>query len=388
MKFETKLIHAGQEPDEATGSVNVPVYQTSTFKQDAIGRDRGWEYSRSGNPTRKALEDCAAALEGGKYGFAFASGMAAETAVLNLLEPGDAVIAGEDIYGGTYRLLEKVVKKTGVEALYADLKNPENLKKKLKKNVKLVWLESPANPLLSVCDLAAIAEICKKKKILLAADNTFATPYFQNPLALGADIVVHSSTKYLGGHSDVVGGLVVTSNEELGKRIKFYQNACGAIPGPWDAWLTLRGIKTLAVRMKRHEENAFAIAWFLRERPEALKVFFPGLPEHPGHETAKKQMRGFGGMVSFEIRGGYRAAYEFTRKLKLFSLADSLGGVESLACYPPVQTHASLSEKERLKRGINPGLIRLSLGIENKTDLLEDLKRAFRCHKSQVSGHK
>ena len=378
MKFETALIHAGQAADKQTGSVNIPVYQTSTYKQDAIGKDRGWEYSRTGTPTRKALEDCIAALEGAKYGLAFASGLAAETAVLSLLKKGDHVIAGDDLYGGTYRLFEKVFKKWGLEVSYADSKDPASFRKALRRNTRLIWAETPTNPLLTITDIAALAEIAKKAKAVLAVDNTFATPYFQRPLALGADIVVHSSTKYLGGHSDVIGGLMAVADKELYEEIKFYQNAAGAVPGPWDAWLTLRGIKTLAVRMDAHEANAFEIAGFLSNHPAVEKVYYPGLKTHPGHGLADRQMDGFGGMVSFQLKGGRGAAEAFFKKLKIFVLAESLGGVESLACYPSAMTHASIPEKVRLKRGITAGLVRLSAGIENSEDLINDLQRALR----------
>ena len=379
MEFETKLIHAGQEADKQTGSVNIPIYQTSTFKQDAIGKDRGWEYSRSGNPTRKALEDCIAALEGAKYGLAFASGLAAETAVLGgLLKKGDHVVAGDDLYGGTYRLFEKVFKNWGLEVSYADSKDPASFKKAIRRNTRLIWAETPTNPLLNITDIPALAGIAKKAKALLAVDNTFATPYFQQPLELGADIVVHSSTKYLGGHSDVIGGLLAIKGEEIHERIKFYQNAAGAVPGPWDAWLTLRGIKTLAVRMKAHEANAMEIAAFLQRHPAVSKVFYPGLKTHPGHAIADSQMSGFGGMVSFELKHGRGGADSFFRKLRIFTLAESLGGVESLACYPVTMTHAAIPERERLKRGITAGLVRLSPGIENSEDLLADLTRALK----------
>lgn len=379
MEFDTKLIHAGQAADRQTGSVNVPVYQTSTYKQDGIGRDRGWEYSRTGNPTRKALEDCIAALEGVRHGLAFASGLAAETAVLGgLLKKGDHVVAGDDLYGGTYRLFEKVFRQWGLEVSYADSTNAASFKKAMRRNTRLVWAETPTNPLLNITDIAAVAEIAHRGGALLAVDNTFATPYFQRPARLGADIVVHSSTKYLGGHSDVIGGLLAIKNKAVFEAVKFYQNAAGAVPGPWDAWLTLRGIKTLSVRMTTHEANAFGIAAMLASHPRVAKVYFPGLESHPGHALASEQMYGYGGMVSFELKGGRPAAEKFFRRLKVFSLAESLGGVESLACYPAAMTHASIPEKDRVKRGITDGLVRLSAGIENSEDLLSDLERALK----------
>lgn len=379
MSFETALIHAGQEADRQTGSVNVPVYQTSTYKQDGIGRDRGWEYSRTGNPTRKALEDCIAALEGVPYGLAFASGLAAETAVIGgLLKKGDHVVAGDDLYGGTYRLFEKVFRQWGLEISYADSRNAASFKKAMRRNTRLIWAETPTNPLLNITDIAAVTEIARKGRALLAVDNTFATPYFQRPIELGADIVVHSSTKYLGGHSDVIGGLLALKDKAVFEAVKFYQNAAGAVPGPWDAWLTLRGIKTLAVRMKAHETNAFELAAFLAKHPAVSKVHYPGLESHPGHALASEQMDGFGGMVSFELKGGRKAADVFFKRLKVFTLAESLGGVESLACYPATMTHAAIPADDRLKRGITAGLVRLSAGIESSDDLIQDLERALK----------
>lgn len=362
MKFETKAIHDGQKPDPLTGSVTVPVYQTSTYELEAIGKHKGYEYSRTGNPTRKALEDALASLENGKYGLAFASGVAATTAVLNLLKPGDHILAGDDLYGGTYRLLEKVFKRWGLEVSYADVDDLNSFSREIKKNTKLIWIETPTNPLLKVINIKKLAVLAKKKNVLLAVDNTFATPYFQRPLELGADMVVHSSTKYLAGHSDVIGGAVITSDEKIFEDLKFYQNSAGAVPGPWDCWLVLRGIKTLAIRMREHSGNALYLAGYLRKHPKIERVYYPG----------------FSGMVSFELKGGLKAIEKFFSKLKLIFLAESLGGVESLICYPPKMTHGTLSAKERAKRGIKDNLVRLSAGIENKIDLKNDLEEALK----------
>jgi cystathionine gamma-synthase/cystathionine gamma-lyase len=378
MKFATKLIHAGQTEDPATGAVSVPVYQTSTFRQDAIGETRGWEYSRTANPTRAALENCLAQLEGAKYGLAFSSGMAAVDAVLRMLRPGDHIVAGEDLYGGTFRLLEEIFRKTGIEISYASGNSPQSFQTALKPNTKMLWLETPSNPLLSISDIAAVAKIAHGAKALLIADNTFATPAFQQPLALGADIVVHSATKYLGGHSDVLGGAVITSDKNACAGVKFIQKSAGAVPGPWDSWLMLRGIKTLSLRMRAHEQNALEIAKFLSQHHAISKVYYPGLKNHPGHKLAAKQMSGFGGIVSCELKNGEKAARKFAKSLKLFALAESLGGVESLACYPSTMTHASMNPQERLRRGITPGLMRLSAGIEDCSDLIEDLKNSLK----------
>ncbi|MFA5839324.1 MAG: PLP-dependent aspartate aminotransferase family protein [Candidatus Margulisiibacteriota bacterium] len=361
MKFETKAIHEGQRPDPLTGSVIVPVYQTSTFKQETIGKHKGFEYSRTGNPTRQALETALASLEGGKHGLAFASGVAATTAVFNLLKSGDHVIAGNDIYGGTYRLLEKVFKRWGLKVSYADVTRPQSFRKAINSKTKLIWIESPTNPLLWTLDIKELAAISHKNNLLLAVDNTFATPYYQRPLELGADIVVHSTTKYLAGHSDIIGGAAITSNEKVFRALKFYQNSAGAVPGPWDTWLVLRGLKTLAVRMREHTANATFLAEYIKVHPKVAKIHYPG----------------FGGMLSFELKGDLIAVNTFFSNLKLFMLAESLGGVESLVCYPPKMTHASLSKSERLKRGIKDNLIRLSVGIENKYDLKNDLAQAL-----------
>ena len=377
MKFKTRAIHDGQESDKGTGSVTVPVYQTSTYQQDAIGRHRGFEYSRTGNPTRAALENSLASLENGKFGLAFSSGVAATSAVFNLLKQGDHVISGDDVYGGTYRLLEKVFKKWGLEATYAKADDPESFRGEIRKNTGLVWVETPTNPLLKVIDIEALAKITKKNGIILAVDNTFASPYFQKPLDLGADIVVHSTTKYIAGHSDIIGGAIITSNKNIYEELKFYQNAAGAVPGPWDSWLVLRGIKTLAVRMKEHESNALSVAGYLEKHKNVERVYYPGLKSHPQYSLASKQMSGFGGMVSIELKGGFRAVQKFVSKLRIFTLAESLGGVESLICYPSKMTHASLGEAERLKRGIKDNLVRLSAGIEDIEDIRRDLDRAL-----------
>ncbi|MBI5240249.1 MAG: PLP-dependent transferase [Elusimicrobia bacterium] len=361
MRFETKAIHKGQEPDKTTGAVTVPVYQTSTYLQDGIGKPRGYEYSRTGNPTRTALETALAALESGTYGLAFSSGVAATAAVLELLKPGDHMVAGDDLYGGTYRLFEKVYGKWGLKTTYVRCDEPAAFKRAIGPSTRLIWLESPTNPLLKVCDIRAVARIARRAGILLAVDNTFASPYLQRPLELGADIVVHSTTKYLGGHSDLVGGAVVTSDRTLYELMKFHQNAAGAVPGPWDCWLVLRGLKTLAVRMRQHQANASHLARFLKRHPRAERVYYPG----------------FGGMVSLELAGGRKALDRFFSRLRIFILAESLGGVESLVCYPPQMTHGSLPREERLRRGITDNLVRLSVGIEDRQDLLEDLKQAL-----------
>ena len=377
MEFETRAIHDGQAAEPLTGAVAVPVYQTSTYKQDGIGRPRAYEYSRTGNPTRQALEGALASLESGAYGLAFASGVAATTAVFQLLSPGDHVVAGDDLYGGTYRLLEKVYRPWGVEVDYADSTSPDSFAALYRPNTRLIWVETPTNPLLKLVDLAAVAKVARRAGALLAVDNTFASPYFQRPLELGADLVVHSTTKYLGGHSDVVGGAVVSRRDDLHDKIQFYQNAAGAIPGPWDSWLVLRGLKTLAVRMREHERNALHLARLLENHPAVERVHYPGLASHPQHELAKRQMSGFGGMLAVELKGGFAAVERFVARLKVFTLGESLGGVESLACYPPRMTHASLPAEERKRRGIRDNLVRLSVGIEHVKDLEADLLGAL-----------
>jgi cystathionine gamma-lyase len=375
--FATRAIHAGQDPDPATGATIVPIYATSTYTQAAIGQHKGYEYSRSGNPTRTALETCLASLEGGERGLAFASGLAATTAVFGaLLRPGDEVAASADLYGGTFRLLDKVFKPWGLGARYTDESSPQSFEFIITPKTKLVWIETPTNPLLQILDIAAIAEVAHKRGARLVVDNTFASPYLQQPLKLGADIVVHSTTKYLGGHSDVVGGAVVGPRELL-EPVKFYQNAAGGVPGPFDCFLTLRGLKTLAVRMDRHGSNAAELADWLTKQPAVGRVYYPGLADHPGHAVAKRQMKNFGGMISLKLKGGADAAKRFATRTKLFSLAESLGGVESLLCHPATMTHASIPVEVRTKRGVDDGLLRLSVGIEEAADLKEDLRRAL-----------
>lgn len=377
MKIATKAIHVGQSADEATGATIVPIYQTSTYTQAGIGENKGWSYSRSGNPTRAALETCLASLEEGNHGLAFASGMAATAAVLSLLRPGDHVVSAEDIYGGTYRYFEQVLRPNGITFNYVDGRDSSTFAGAIKAETRLIWIETPTNPLLQLVDISAVAAVAKAHGVRLAVDNTFATPVIQRPLTLGADMIVHSTTKYIGGHSDVVGGAVVTNDSELYREIKFHQNAAGGVPGPFDSWLTLRGLKTLALRMRQHSENAQRIAEFLLAHPRVKTVYYPGLSSHPQHALAKQQMDAFGGMVSFEIDGGRPAAEAFARGLRVFAFAESLGGVESLCCYPSEMTHGSFPREERERRGITDGLFRLSVGIEDAGDLIEDLSAAL-----------
>jgi cystathionine gamma-lyase len=374
--FATRAIHVGQDADPATGATVVPIYATSTYTQAAPGQHKGYEYSRSGNPTRTALEVCLASLEGGERGLAFASGLAATMAVFSLLKPGDEVAAAADLYGGTYRLLERVYRPWGLQAVYTEDPSAEGFARILTPRTRMVWIETPTNPLLQILDIAEIAAVAHRHGALLAVDNTFASPYLQQPLRLGADLVIHSTTKYLGGHSDVVGGAVVGREELLGP-VKFYQNAAGGVPGPFDAYLTLRGIKTLEVRMQRHCANARRLAAWLEGQPQVDRVYYPGLASHPGHEVARRQMRDFGGMVSLRLKGGAEAARRFLTRTRLFSLAESLGGVESLVCHPATMTHASIPAELRLKRGVDDGLIRLSVGIEDVEDLEADLRAAI-----------
>jgi cystathionine beta-lyase/cystathionine gamma-synthase len=375
VKFATRAIHVGQEPDPTTGATIVPIYQTSTYTQTGVGQHKGFDYSRTINPTRLALERQLASLEGARFGSAFASGMAATSAVLGLLSAGDHAVVSEDLYGGTYRLFTHVLERCGLEFTYVDMRDLDAVRAAVRPATKLFWVETPTNPLLSIVDIAAIAALRQGEQIV-AVDNTFATPYFQQPLALGAQIVVHSTTKYIGGHSDVIGGVAITDDPALHDRIRFQQNAAGGIPGANDAWLTMRGAKTLALRMREHARNAQTIAEFLESRSDVARVYYPGLRSHPQHELAQRQMSGFGGMVSFVIDDPERAM-EFAARLKLFSLAESLGGVESLITHPGRMTHGSIPKADRERRGIGDGLLRLSVGIEDVSDLLDDLRTAL-----------
>jgi cystathionine beta-lyase/cystathionine gamma-synthase len=376
-EFETRAIHAGQEPDPATGATIVPVHQTVTYTQERIGEDRGFVYSRSGNPTRTALERCLAALEGARFGLAYASGMAAVAGAMQLVRAGDHVVVADDLYGGTWRLFSRILPGYGVRFSYADATRPEELAKACEPATRLLWIESPTNPMLRIVDVAACAEVARSRGLLLAVDNTFATPFLQNPLALGAHVVVHSTTKYLGGHSDVIGGAVVVDDEALFETLRFAQNATGGVPGPWDAWLVLRGVKTLAVRMRQHEANAARVAAFLRGRPEVAAVHWPGFPDHPGHAIARRQMRGFGGMVTIELAGGEAAARRLCESTRLFSLGESLGGVESLIGYPWRMSHAAFAPDEKRRKGITEAIVRLSVGLEEAGDLCADLAQAL-----------
>ena len=377
MKFETIAIHTGDRPDKAFGAISMPIYQTSTFVFKDVGKTRGYDYSRTSNPTRKTLEETIARLEGGKAGFAFATGMAAEATVIHLLKAGDHVISGDDVYGGTYRLFQNVMKNFGVEFTFLRMDNRRRIEEAIKPNTKMLWLETPSNPLLNIIDLKMVVDIARKHKLMTVLDNTFATPYLLRPIDYGIDLVVYSTTKYLNGHCDVVGGAVVTTTDELTERVQFLSNAMGTCQSPFDSWLVLRGIETLAVRMRQHEENAAAVADYLKGHPAVQKVFYPGLESHPGHQIARKQMKGFGGMVSFELKGGTRAVKPFLRKIRVFALAESLGGVASLAEQPATMSHASMPKEFREKIGIKDELIRLSVGLENIDDLIGDLNQAL-----------
>ena len=377
MKFETLAIHSGERPDATFGAISMPIYQTSSFAFEDIGKTRGYDYSRTANPTRKALEDTIAQLEGGKAGFAFATGMAAEATVMHLLKAGDHVISGDDVYSGTYRLFQDVMPGFGLECTFLRMDSRERIEQAIKPNTKMLWLETPSNPLLNIIDVEMVVDVAKRHNLMTVIDNTFSTPYFLRPLEYGIDLVVHSTTKYLNGHCDVVGGAVVTTTEELTEEVQFLLNAMGTCASPFDCWLVLRGIETLPVRMRQHEKNAFAIANYLGSHPSIDKVFYPGLESHPGHEIARKQMKGFGGMVSFEIKGSIADVNTFLKSLKIFALAESLGGVASLAEHPATMSHASMSEAHREKVGITDRLIRLSVGLENIDDLIEDLEQAL-----------
>ena len=376
-KFETKAIHAGQQPDPTTGAVMTPVYLTSTYAQSGPGEHKGFEYSRTRNPTRDALQGCLAALESGKHALAFASGLAATDAVLHLLSAGDHVVLSDDLYGGTFRLADKVFKRLGIEQSYVDVTDPRTVEAAFRPNTRLLWVETPTNPMLKICDLTALAEICRKRSAISVCDNTFATPYFQRPLEMGFDVVAHSMTKYLNGHSDVVAGALVLRRDDLHEKLAFLQNAVGAVPGPLDSFLVLRGLKTLHVRMERHEQNARLAVQALQRHPKVERVTWPGMPEHPQHALARRQMSGFGGMLTFVINGGLPAARAFLKAVRLFAVAESLGGVESLIEHPAIMTHASVPPETRRKLGIDDGFIRLSVGIENGQDLVEDLLQAL-----------
>ena len=376
MGFSTDCIHAGQEPEPVTGAVTYPIFQTSTYVQPRLGEHKGYEYARTKNPTRSVLEANLAALEGGKFGHCFASGMAATDTVLRMLKAGDHVVAGENLYGGSYRLFSRVLEGFGLSFTYADSSRADSVKAALKPNTRIVFLESPTNPMMSITDIAACAKVAHEANALVVVDNTFCSPYLQRPIELGADIVVHSTTKFLNGHSDSVGGAVISNSQEIAEKIGFLQNAVGAILSPFDSWLVLRGVKTLAVRMKRHEENGMAMANYLANHSKVKKVYYPGLPDHPQHQLAKKQMNGFGSMISFEL-GSKENAAKFLNRVRLCSLAESLGGVETLISHPETMTHASVPIEDRKRLGITPGLVRISVGIEDIEDLIADLENAF-----------
>lgn len=378
MKFATKAIHAGQEPDPTTGAIMTPIYQTSTYVQERPGVHKGYEYSRTHNPTRSALEKNLAALESGKHGLCFGSGLGAMDVLLKTFAPGDEIISSNDLYGGSYRIFTKVYQNYGLKFHFVDMEDPSAINKYINKNTKMIWIETPTNPMMNIIDIAAVADIAKKNKIILGVDNTFASPYLQRPLELGADVVVHSITKYIAGHSDVIMGAIILNDDALAERLSFLQNATGPVPGPQDCFLALRGIKTLHVRMDRHCENATRIAAFLSTHPAVKKVYFPGLPTHPNHDVAKKQMKDFGGMISFSLKNDdLEVAREVLSKVKIFACAESLGGVESLIGHPASMTHASIPKEEREKVGVTDSLIRLSIGIEDADDLVADLKQAI-----------
>jgi len=376
-RFATRAIHAGQEPEPATGAITVPIFQTSTYAQAAPGVHKGYDYSRTDNPTRTALQNALASLEDAKYGLAFSSGMGAATTTMLLFKRGDHVISSRDVYGGTYRLFKRVLEDFGLTFSFVETSNLRNVERAITQRTRLLWIESPTNPLLRIADIRAAAKIAHRHGALCLVDNTFASPYFQRPLKLGADLVLHSTTKYIGGHADVVGGAICLNDRPLYQRLKYLQNAAGATPSPFDCFLTLRGIKTLALRMREHERNATRIAGFLNEQPRVRRVYYPGLSDHPGHDVAASQMDGFSGMVSFEVRGGLAEARRVLSRLRIFKIAESLGGVESLVELPAIMTHASIPKEERRKAGLDDGLVRLSVGIEDVEDLIGDLQQAL-----------
>ncbi|MGH7827537.1 MAG: cystathionine gamma-synthase [Candidatus Binatia bacterium] len=377
LRFATRAIHVGQEPEPATGAITIPIYQTSTFAQSEPGVHQGYDYSRTDNPTRTALQKALASLEAARYCLTFSSGMGAGTTAMLTLKPGDHVISSRDVYGGTYRLFERVLKDFGLTFSFVETSDLNEIERALTKRTRLVWIESPTNPLLRITDIRGAAKIAHRRGALCLVDNTFASPFFQRPLTLGADLVLHSTTKYIGGHADVVGGAICLNERGLYDRLKFLQNAAGATPSPFDCFLTLRGVKTLALRMREHEKNATRIGAFLKDHPRVQRVYYPGLASHPGHDVAASQMDGFSGMLSFEVRGGLAEARSVLRRLKIFKIAESLGGVESLVELPAIMTHASVPEEERRKAGLDDGLIRLSVGIEDVDDLIGDLKQAM-----------
>jgi cystathionine gamma-lyase len=378
MKFGTKAIHAGQEPDPTTGAIMTPIFQTSTYWQESPGKHKGYAYARGKNPTRKALEDCLAALENAQFGLAFSSGMGATDTVMKLLKPGDEVITGNDLYGGSYRMFTQIFAQYGIKFHFIDLNDAANISNYVTENTKLIWIETPTNPTMRIVDIAAAATIAKANNLLLVVDNTFASPYLQNPIDLGADIVMHSATKYLGGHSDVIMGALLTNRQDLFDKLAFIQNSCGAVPGPMDSFLVLRGLKTLHLRMKAHCENGRKVAEYLKNHPKVEVVYWPGFADHPNHEIAKKQMRDFGGMISFSTKGAtLESTFKLASSFKVFSLAESLGGVESLINHPATMTHASIPKAERDKAGVTDTLLRLSVGVEDAEDILADLEQAL-----------
>jgi len=376
MKFKTKAVHAGQHPEEITGAVTTPIFQTSTYSNKKLGESKGFDYGRTINPTRTALENCIAELENGKHGFCFSSGMAAVHTVINLFKKGDHIICSDNVYGGTYRLYEQIMRNFGLDFTYVDTSDSALIEKAIKPNTKLIYVETPTNPMLGISDLEAVSDIGKSKNIITCVDNTFMSPYFQNPLDFGIDIVLHSSTKYINGHCDVIGGCLITSDESIAERLKFLQNSIGSVPAPFDCFLILRAIKTLPLRMQAHNDNAVAIAESLSDNVNVVKVFYPGLKNHPQHNVARKQMRGFGGIISIDL-GSFEKAKNFCDRLKIFQIAESLGGVESLVCHPPSMTHGSIPEEMREEIGLTDGLIRLSVGIEDIADLMEDINNAL-----------